>query len=291
MAFNDGSKTLTRTLSKAVIPAAGLGTRLLPVTKEIPKEMLPIPIKKNSGAVLLKPMLQAVYEQLYDFGIKNFCFIVGRGKRAIEDHFVPDVSVLRRIPDTPWRRDLEGFYEKIESSHIYFVTQPEPKGFGDAVLKTEKFIGQDPFIVHAGDDLVVSENGGHLRRLMQTFGETEADAVLLVERNPNPQRYGVVLGEPVEPKLYRVSDIMEKPRRPRSNLTAVAIYIFKPSIFSALAKTKPDRNNEIQLTNAVRSLVRKEKRVYAVELLPDERRIDIGTHESFLKAYSDLAGK
>ena len=279
---------MTNLIRKAVIPAAGLGTRLLPVTKEIPKEMLPIPVRNGKNIMLLKPLLQAVFEQLYDFGITDFCFIVGRGKRAIEDHFTPDRSILERISDTPWKEDLEQFYKRLESAYIYFITQPEPRGFGDAVQRAKNFTAEEPFLVQAGDDLIISKNSRHLTRLVKTFGDMDAEAVLLVERNPHPQRYGVVEGKMVRPRLYKVSKIVEKPFKPPTNLTTIAVYVFKPSIYNALSQTAPDEKQEIQLTDAIQRLLHMGKSVYALELPPTEKRIDIGTHESFLEAYAQL---
>ena len=273
---------------KAVIPAAGLGTRLLPATKEIPKEMLPIPIKNDDGVVLLKPLLQAIFEQLYDFGIRDFCFIVGRGKRAIEDHFTPDYSILSKIKETPWKRDLVKFYERLKDSYIYFITQPEPKGFGDAVFMAKNFTEDEPFLVHAGDDLIISKEGRHLNRLMKAFTDFDADVALLTERSPSPQRYGVIEGRAIEPRLHEVSKIVEKPLKPTTNLATIAVYIFRPSIYDAIARTPPDAGQEVQLTDAIATLLKEGGKVYAVELLPDEKRVDIGSHEAFLEAYTKM---
>ena len=151
-------------VEKVVVTAAGLGTRLLPITKEIPKEMLPLPIKEG-GEVVFKPMLQAIFEQLYEFGFRNFCFVVGRGKRTVEDYFTPDYEFLRYLRSKGKEKSaklLEDFYEKISTSSVVFVNQPEPLGFGDAVYRAKPFVGSDSFLLHAGDDLVVSANCKHL---------------------------------------------------------------------------------------------------------------------------------
>ncbi len=166
--------------TKAVIPAAGLGTRLLPTTKEIPKEMLPIPVRKGRLTVL-EPMLQVIFEQLYSVGTREFCFIVGRGKREIEDHFSADWAYSDKLKDPAQRLELEAFYGKLETSRIYFANQGNQKGFGGAVLSAEEFARGEPFMVHAGDDIVVSENVGHVNDLRMTFKDRKADAVLLVQ--------------------------------------------------------------------------------------------------------------
>ncbi|HDI74672.1 MAG TPA: hypothetical protein ENF55_01810, partial [Thermoprotei archaeon] len=170
-------------MKKAVIPAAGLGTRLLPTTKELPKEMMPI-FYKRRGETILKPTLQIIFEELYDAGIREFCFIVGRGKRAIEDHFTPDynfLEYLRKKGKEVVAEDIEEFYEKIDNSVLVFVNQPQPRGFGDAVLKAKAFVGNEPFIVHAGDAIIFSENNEHLKKIINVFYHKKAEAVFLLK--------------------------------------------------------------------------------------------------------------
>ena len=272
---------------KAVITAAGLGTRLLPYTKELPKEMLPLFARCAHGALCLKPVLQLIFEQLYDYGVREFCFVVGRGKRAIEDFFTRDSNFLKYLyarDKHVLAQDLDEFYRRVESSTITFVNQPEPRGFGDAVYRARFFVGDEPFIVHAGDDFILSENANHFTRLVRVFEEMNAEAVLLVERVENPKRYGVIKGVEVYPRVYRVVDIVEKPEKPLSNIATIAIYIFTPRIFKALEKVTPDQSGEIQLTNAIKLLIEEGYPVYAVELLPSEKRLDVGTPESYWNA-------
>ena len=154
-------------LKKAVIPAAGLGTRLLPITKELPKEMLPIVALMKNGQPCLKPMLQAIFEQLYEVGFREFAFIVGRGKRAIEDHFSPDEDFIRYLKNKNKKdiaQELQEFYNKINDSNLVFINQPKPKGFGDAVARASLFTGNEKFLMQAGDDLIISKNSNHLKR-------------------------------------------------------------------------------------------------------------------------------
>ena len=268
---------------KAVIPAAGLGTRLLPVTKEQPKEMLPIFERAKDGSLIVKPFLQVVFEKIYGSGVRDFCFVVGRGKRSIEDHFTLDNHFLYQLASSDKLKplnELSRFYSRVKSSNIVFVNQPEPRGFGDSVLRSRSFVGKDPFIVHAGDDLILSERNGYIRRLVATFQTNHADAVFFVQKIPSPQMYGVIEGKKVDKNLYRVTGIQEKPRIPASNLAIIAIYAFSSKIFKAITDTAP-QGSEIQLTDAILGLINQGESVFALELEEGERRIDIGTPESY----------
>src|SRR2546427_10907264 len=184
----------SRVLKKVVIPAAGLGTRLLSVTKEQPKEMLPVFAKGKNGDLCLKPIVQLVFEQLYHVGFREFCFIVGRGKRAIEDHFTPDFNFVSMLDskgkDGP-ASDLEHFYKMIDSSTVSWVNQPEPRGFGDAVLKAKSFAGEDKFMVHAGDSHFLARDADHLRRAMDASLKMNANALFLSMVVDDPKRFGI----------------------------------------------------------------------------------------------------
>ena len=273
-------------LKKAVIPAAGLGTRLLPITKELPKEMLPVIALSKKGELCLKPMLQAVFEQLYGAGFREFAFIVGRGKRAIEDHFSPDEGFIQNLRNKNKKspaEELQEFYEKINNSSIVFINQPKPKGFGDAVGRAALFTGEEKFLIQAGDDLIISKNNNHLKRAAKTFEEYDADAIFLLEEVPDPRKYGVITGKEIKPGIFKVASIVEKPLMHLSNLAIVALYIFKPIIYEAIKKVKPDKNGEIQLTDALKLLVAWNCQVYGLKLKSNERRIDIGTAESYLE--------
>lgn len=271
---------------KAVIPSAGLGSRLLPVTKEFPKEMLPVFFKEDNGNILLKPVLQCIFEQIYAIGIREFCFIIGRGKRAIEDHFTPDPKFIELLADRNGRKaaeDLEKFYDKVRDSSIVFINQCEPKGFGDAILRAKVFTGDEDFIVHAGDDLVLSQNNNHIQKIINAFENSGSDAIFFVKRVRNPQSYGVVKGVEVSRGIFRVEDIVEKPQKPSSNLAVIAIYLFKPSIYQKIRSLKPDKNGEIQLTDAIRGLITEGKKVHALELA-DGKRFDTGSVKSYKEA-------
>jgi UTP--glucose-1-phosphate uridylyltransferase len=270
-----------------VIPSAGLGTRLLPATKEQPKEMLPIFAKSIDGELCLKPLLQIVFENLYDVGLREFGFITGRGKRSVEDYFTIDsgfVELLKNGNKFGLAKELDVFYEKVGSSHIAFINQPKPKGFGDAVHRAKMFTGTEPFLVHAGDDLIISKKNQYLRNLIDVFEEHEASAVFCVERVSDPRKYGVIVGDKVANNLYQVRRVVEKPSTPPSNIAVVAVYAFSSRIYQAIEETPPDANGEVQLTNAIQRLIDQNHSVYAVELSSEEKRLDIGTPQSYLKA-------
>jgi len=272
-------------LKKAVIPAAGLGTRLLPITKELPKEMLPIVALMKNGQPCLKPMLQAIFEQLYDVDFREFAFIVGRGKRAIEDHFLPDEDFIQYLENQNKKDladDLQDFYNKISDSNLVFINQPKPKGFGDAVGRAASYTANEKFLMQAGDDLIISKNNSHLKRAVETFENLNADTIFLVEEVPDPRNYGVITGKEIKPGIFQVTSIVEKPKKPPSNLAIVALYIFKPIIYKAISEVKPDENGEIQLADALKILVDWNCKVYGLKLNSTEKRVDIGTAESYL---------
>ena len=273
-------------IRKAVIPAAGLGTRLLPATKEQPKEMLPIFSKGASGELSVKPLLQLVFEQLYGVGIREFCFIVGRGKRAIEDHFTPDMQYIEKLRGSGRNEktdDLAAFYKMIERSTVYWINQPHPKGFGDAVLRAQSFAGRDDFLVHAGDTFIVTEGQWHLKRCIGRKAEGGDDAILVVREVEDPKRFGVIRSKRSGKGEYRVLEAIEKPKEFVSNLALMPIYAFGPSIFSALKRVKEGVGGEIQLTDGIQKLVKNGK-VSAIELPKDAIWVDIGTAESYWEA-------
>ncbi len=270
-----------------MIPAAGLGTRLLSATKEQPKEMLPIFAKGKNGELCLKPIVQLVFEQLYHVGFREFCFVVGRGKRAIEDHFTPDfpyVSMLEGKGKNGVADDLESFYKMVESSTLVWVNQPEPRGFGDAILKVKAFVGNDSFLVHAGDSHFISKNADHLRRLAKVTDELGADASFLVQRVKDPRQYGVVVGDTISDEIVKVKRLVEKPEKPPSDLAIMPVYVFHSSVLRSLEVTAVGHGGEIQLTDGIQKLVDWGLAVYGVGIGETEIRLDIGSPESYWEA-------
>ena len=276
-------------IRKVVIPAAGLGTRLFPATKEQPKEMLPIFSTTADGDVSVKPVVQMVFEQLYDAGLREFCYVVGRGKRGIEDHFTPDsnfVRLLEGMGRNGQAAELEGFYEKLRASTIMWVNQPEPKGFGDAVLMAQPFVQDERCLVHAGDSCIVSKDMDYIKRLLGAYERFNADAAFIVLEIENPREYGIIEGDEVETGVYRVKAAVEKPEKPATNLAIMAIYVFQPVIFKALEATEPGRGGEIQLTDAIQKLIDWGLNVYAVKLDDNYAHLDIGSPERYWDALS-----
>ena len=271
----------------AVIPSAGMGTRLLPATKQQPKEMLPVFVKGSHGLVFLKPVIQLVFERLYDAGLRKFFFVVGKGKRSMEDQFTLDngfMDHLRRLEKRQLIKEMEQFYSRVRDSSIVFINQPEPLGFGDAVLRAKAFTNRDPFIVHAGDDLIISRNLGYFSRLMRAFEIYRADAVFCVQKVRDPTKYGVVECESIGPGIYRVKHVEEKPRHPKSRIAIIALYAFNEKIYHYIEKAREPDGHELELTDAIEELVKDGGKVYAVELNSHETRIDIGTPESYWNA-------
>jgi UTP--glucose-1-phosphate uridylyltransferase len=274
-------------IRKVVVPAAGLGTRLFPATKEQPKEMLPVFSAMQGGAPSVKPVLQIVFEQLYNSGFREFCYVVGRGKRSIEDHFTPDsnsINMLQTMGKNGQAADLASFYEKLQTSIMLWVNQPIPKGFGNAVLMAQPFVQNEPCLVHAGDSLIISKDMDYLKLLVNAYERFNADAAFIVLEIDNPRQYGVIEGEEVEAGIYKVTTATEKPEKPPTNLAIMAMYAFRPVIFKALEATIPDERGELQLTGAIQKLVDWGLKVYAVKLDQDHKHLDIGSPERYWDA-------
>jgi len=271
---------------KAVIPAAGLGTRLLSATKEQPKEMLPL-FASDEGVLCLKPTVQQVFEQLYDFGLREFCFIVGKGKRALEDHFTPDRDYVQQLISrgkTDKASQLRRFYDQIAASSISWVNQPEPQGFGHAVLQAEPFVGRDTFLVHAGDTYITSKPTPIHSRLLDAHFRNAADATLAVEELSDPREYGVAEVRGTDLNALQVVRVEEKPKQPKSKFAIMPLYVFAGSIFDSLKRTQKDTRGEIQLTDAIQDLLNAGRRVQAVCLRANDVRLDIGTPETYWEA-------
>jgi len=274
-------------IRKVIIPAAGLGTRLFPATKEQPKEMLPIFSKTAQGEMVVKPVVQLVFEQLYDAGLREFCYIVGRGKRGIEDHFTPDAHCIRTLEGmgkNGQASDLEVFYEKLETSTTMWVNQPEPKGFGNAVLLAQPFVQNESCLVHAGDSCIISKDMDYIKKLLEAFERFNADAAFLVLEIENPKQYGIVEGNEVEGGIIKVKSVVEKPEKPKTNWAIMAMYVFRPIIFKALETTEPGKNGEIQLTDSIQKLIDWGLKVHAVKLDKSYEHLDIGSPERYWQA-------
>jgi UTP--glucose-1-phosphate uridylyltransferase len=261
-------------IRKAVFPAAGLGTRFLPATKAQPKEMLPL---------VDKPIIQYGVEEAVASGVANIILVTGRGKNAIEDHF--DVSVeLETFLEARGKTELLAEIRKISNLiNFSYVRQGEPLGLGHAVLVTKALVGDEPFAVILGDD-VIDANPPALRQMIDVFQDVQGP-VLAIEQVPREDvtSYGIIDAEEIRPGVYRIRDLVEKPPRNEapSDLAIIGRYILTPDIFPALEATVTDRTGEIQLTNGLRHLL-KSRPIFGCRI--DGVRHDTGNKLGFLKA-------
>ena len=269
---------------KVVITAAGKGTRLLPFTKEIPKEMMPIFSKVFTNKKVVLPLLQYVYEQLYSMNFRDYCFIVGREKRSIEDHFTPHETYLRGL-STDYKKVISKFYQKLEKSHLVWINQNRPLGFGDAVRRAERYIGEEDFIVHAGDVTILSNSKHPILRLIETAKKNpDAKVILLCKKVKDSKKYGVPTVKKLSNNLFEVTEVIEKPDKPKSEFGILPLYYFRSDIFSNLKKIKPGKGKEFQLTDAIQKIIQDKQKVLAITLNKNEEEVDVGTVESYRNA-------
>lgn len=266
---------------KAVIPAAGLGTRFLPATKATPKEMLPI---------VDKPTIQYIVEEALASGIEEILIITGRSKRAIEDHFDRSIELELNLEASGKTDELE-MVKEISGIRIHYTRQKEPRGLGHAILCAKQFVGNEPFAVLLGDDVVDAQVPA-LKQLINVYDKTGA-SVLGVQEVPleKVSSYGIVTSQPTdEPRTFTVSDMVEKPavEDAPSRLAVLGRYVITPEVFDILEQTHPGRGNEIQLTDALKVLA-KEQAMYAYNF--EGRRYDVGDKQGFLEATVEMALK
>jgi UTP--glucose-1-phosphate uridylyltransferase len=279
---------MPRPIHKAIVPAAGLGTRLLPATKSQPKEMLP---------VARKPVVQYVVEELQAAGLTQILIVTGRRKRAIEDHFDPDPVLLGALEQAGNEALLSELMYIQRNSRFFYTRQSSPKGLGHAVGLGTEFVDEDNCVVALGDSLIAGEDpAAALRGMMQVHQDLKATAVVAVEQVPPDEahRYGIVSIQGAEPppgEPVAMTDIIEKPPRGTapSTLAVAARYVFGPAVFEALSRTPPDRGGETQLTDAIKLLIQMGEPVYAWLLRPDQRRYDVGNFESYFRTFIDFA--
>ena len=271
-------------MTKVVITAAGKGTRLLPFTKEMPKEMMPIFSSTFTKKKVVLPLLQYIYEQLYSMNFRDYCFVVGREKRSIEDHFTPHETYLKELSGD-YKKFITKFYQKLENSHLVWVNQNRPLGFGDAVRRAERYVGNEDFIVHAGDVTILSKSKHPISRLIETAKRNpDAKAILLCKKIKDFKRYGVPTIEKVTNNLFTVREVVEKPDKPKSDFGILPLYYFKADIFSSVKKIKPGKGKEFQLTDGIQNLIKEKQKVLAITLNKNEEEIDVGTVESYKKS-------
>jgi UTP--glucose-1-phosphate uridylyltransferase len=279
---------MAQQITKAVVPAAGLGTRLLPSTKSQPKEMLPV------GR---KPAIQYVVEELQAVGLQQLLIITGERKRAIEDHLDADPELVLGLEQAGNEAVLEDLAYLEGKSRFFFTRQSPPKGLGDAVSLAADFVDGDDFAVALGDSMIAAPDpAALLRAMMAAHKRLKAAAIVAVETVPpeDTYRYGIIdVGgaEPAPGEPVVMKDVVEKPpvESAPSTLAVAARYVFSPAIFAMLGRTLPGKGGEIQLTDAIRLLIQQDEPVYAWPLTPDQKRYDVGNFESYFRAFIEFA--
>jgi UTP--glucose-1-phosphate uridylyltransferase len=269
----------------AIVPVAGHGTRLLPSTKSQPKEMLPV------GR---KPVVQYVVEELALSGVRRLLFITGPGKTSIENHFDISAELTSLLRETGKENLLEQLDFERQDLQYFYTRQRRQLGLGHAVLCAQALVGNQPFVVALGDSIIgVNAQSDIVRRLVQEFDRTGADAVIAFEEVPKEDVVNYGIAQPGEQcgASFALEDIVEKPSvaSAPSNLAVAARYVFRPGIFDLLTRTPPGKGGEIQLTDAIRMLLRGGGRVLGMKLAEGERRFDIGNFESYFQAFIEFA--
>ena len=269
----------------AVVPVAGRGTRLLPLTKSQPKEMLPV------GR---KPVVQYVVDELTRCGIGRLLFVTGPGKTAIENHFDIDAELIANLRQTGKEELLEELAFEREDVEYFYTRQRRQLGLGHAVLCARAVVGQQPFVVALGDSIIgLHAESQVVRMMIEQFEESRADGVIAFEEVPREDvvQYGIAQPRSGAGDVFELADLIEKPEvaDAPSNLAVAARYVFSPKIFDYLARTPPGKGNEIQLTDAIRMLMSDGHKVLGVRLPNGQRRFDIGNFQSYFEAFAEFA--
>lgn len=269
----------------AVIPVAGAGTRLLPSTKSQPKEMLPV------GR---KPVVQYVVEELAGSGMQRMLFVTGPGKNSIENHFDLNQELIHFLRETGKEELLEELAFERAKLEFCYTRQRRQLGLGHAVLCARPFVGQQSFVVALGDSIIgINAQSTIVRRMIESFTSQAADAVIAFEEVPahEVKQYGIAKPRGEATGTFVLADIVEKPavHEAPSNLAVAARYVFSPAIFELLARTQPGKGGEIQLTDAIRTLIHQGGKVLGIKLGTSEQRYDIGNFESYYAAFVDFA--
>lgn len=271
---------MNKNVKKAIIPAAGLGTRFLPATKAQPKEMLPI---------VDKPTIQYIIEEAIASGIEEILIITGRSKKCIEDHFDKSIELEMELEKSGKTELLDLVKDISDMVDIHFIRQKEPRGLGHAISCAKTFVGNEPFAILLGDDVVYNDEKPCLKQLIDCYNEYKT-SVLGVQTVPKKDvcKYGIVEGKHIEGRVYKVKGLVEKPsvKEATSNIAILGRYIVTPDIFGILENTKPGKGGEIQLTDALLELMSKEA-MYAYDF--EGRRYDLGDKLGFLQATIEYA--
>ena len=269
----------------AVVPVAGRGTRLLPLTKSQPKEMLPV------GR---RPVVQYVVDELARCGIGRLLFVTGPGKTAIENHFDIDAELIASLRHNGKEELLEELAFEREDLEYFYTRQRRQLGLGHAILCARPVVGREPFVVALGDSIIGLHAESQVVRLMvDQFEASGADGVIAFEEVPREEvvQYGIAKPRNGTADVFELDDVVEKPEvaDAPSNLAVAARYVFSSAIFDYLARTPPGKGNEIQLTDAIRMLIRDGRKVLGVRLPDGQQRFDIGNFESYFQAFAEFA--
>jgi len=269
----------------AVVPVAGLGTRLLPATKSQPKEMLPV------GR---KPVVQYVVEELTQSGINRLLFITGASKTSIENHFDTDERLINHLRESGREEELQQLDFERRDVEYFYTRQRRQLGLGHAVLCSKSLVGSQPFVVALGDSIIgINAKSDIVQRMTEEFESSKADIVVAFEEVPQDDvvRYGIAKPRGDVGSRFELEDLIEKPSvvEAPSRYAVASRYVLSPAIFEALEETEPGKGGEIQLTDAIRILLKRGAKGVGMVLPPDERRFDIGNYGSYFRAFADFA--
>jgi UTP--glucose-1-phosphate uridylyltransferase len=272
-------------IRSAIVPVAGHGTRLLPATKSQPKEMLP---------VARKPIVQYVAEELVANGIENICFVTGRSKTSIENHFDSDPELTRVLTEGNKQDLLDELKFEELAAKFYYTRQRVQRGLGDAILCGENFAGESAFLVALGDSILgLNAQSRSVSRMGELFAELRASCIIAVEEVPSDEvhHYGIIDPGEGEGDWSRIRSIVEKPsaQSAPSRWAVAGRYAFSPIIFDMIRRVQPDKRGEIQLTSAIQYLCEEGKRVIALKLPPQDKRYDIGNFPSYFETFVEFA--
>ncbi len=268
----------------AVVPVAGLGTRLLPATKSQPKEMLPV------GR---KPVVQYVVDELARVGMKRVLFITGPGKTSLENHFDLNEELVRLLREAGKEDSLAELEFERTAIQYFYTRQRQLLGLGHAILCAEAFVGHQPFVVALGDSIIgLHAQSDVVDRMKKCFAAKEAVAVIAFEEVPAQEVHQYGIAKPKQDgDLFEIEDLIEKPSPSEapSNLAIAARYVLAPSVFDAIRRIHPGKGGEIQITDAIRLMIREGGKAYGIRLSRDERRYDIGNFQSYFQAFVEFA--
>ncbi|WP_028862200.1 UTP--glucose-1-phosphate uridylyltransferase GalU [Psychromonas aquimarina] len=262
-------------ITKCLFPAAGYGTRFLPATKSMPKEMMPI---------VNKPLIEFGVDEALEAGMTGMCIVTGRGKHSLMDHFDINYELEHQISGTAKEEQLKDIRSIMHSAHFTFIRQREMKGLGHAILTGRKLIGDEPFAVVLADDLCVNEDEGVLKQMVALYNQFRC-SIVAVEEVPDEEthKYGVIKGEMIKDDIYRVDDMVEKPEpgTAPSNMAIIGRYILTPDIFDIIKETPPGKGGEIQITDA---LLTQAKKGCVLAYKFKGKRFDCGSVPGFIEA-------